>query len=136
MIKLEDIKGRSALSLLEKYEGDNPYLEKLSKTYQETGRISLTDTQTRYIIENHNRQPLHLNKVVNITEYLGLELQKGDSLSFVPTKILVEFMLAETEKAFHVYGKLKKNQKESKMYWLPKTQVEATTRNFCVSVPP
>jgi len=59
VIKLEDIKGRSALSLLEKYEGDNPYLEKLNKTYQETGRVSLTDTQTRYINENHKRSPLH-----------------------------------------------------------------------------
>jgi hypothetical protein len=37
--------------------------------------------------------------------------------------LLVEFILAETEKTFHVYGKLTQKQVESAMYWLPKTQV-------------
>ena len=32
-------------------------------------------------------------------------------------------MLADTEKAYHVYGKLTRNQENSKMYWLPKTMV-------------
>ena len=32
-------------------------------------------------------------------------------------------MLADQEKTYHIYGKLKQNQKTSKMYWLPKTLV-------------
>ena len=54
---------------------------------------------------------------------MGEELKKQNDLSFTPEKILIEFILAETDKSYHVYGKLKKNQKESKMYWVPKTQV-------------
>jgi SWI/SNF-related matrix-associated actin-dependent regulator 1 of chromatin subfamily A len=123
MINLEDLKGHSALSLLENYSGINPYLLKLKNEYLKNQKISLTETQSKYIIENHNRQPLFINRIIGITKYLGEELKKLDDLSFEPEKILVEFILAETDKSFHVYGKLKKNQKESKMYWLPKTQV-------------
>lgn len=123
MINLDDIKGHSALSLLEKYSGINPYLLKLRNEYLKNKKISLTETQSKYIIENHERQPLYINRVIGITKYFGEELKKLDDLSFAPEKILIEFILAETDKSFHVYGKLKQNQKESKMYWLPKTQV-------------
>jgi SWI/SNF-related matrix-associated actin-dependent regulator 1 of chromatin subfamily A len=64
-----------------------------------------------------------INRVIGITKYLGEELQKQDGVSFTPEKILIEFILGETDKSYHVYGKLKRNQIESKMYWLPKTQV-------------
>jgi SWI/SNF-related matrix-associated actin-dependent regulator 1 of chromatin subfamily A len=74
-------------------------------------------------MENHDKEPMLINKVVGISEYLGDELQKKEGLSFRPERILIEFMLAETEKSFHVYGKLKQNQKYSGMYFIPKTQV-------------
>ena len=123
MINLDDIKGHSALSLLEKYEGINPFLRKLKNEYLKNDKLALTDTQSKYIIDNHEHEPLFVNRVIGITKYLGEELQKQESVSFIPERILVEFVLAETDKSFHVYGKLKKNQVESKMYWLPKTQV-------------
>jgi len=123
LINLDDIKGHSALSLLEKYEGINPFLRKLKNEYLKNDKLALTDTQSKYIIDNHEHEPLFVNRVIGITKYLGEELQKQESVSFIPERILVEFVLAETDKSFHVYGKLKKNQVESKMYWLPKTQV-------------
>ena len=123
MINLEDLKGHSALSLLENYNGINPYLLKLKNEYIKNKKILLTETQSKYIIDNHNREPQYINRVIGITKYLGEELQKQEQLSFIPEKILIEFILAETDKTYHVYGKLKQNQKESKMYWLPKTQV-------------
>lgn len=123
MINLDDIKGHSALTFLEKYEGINPYILKLKHELLKNKKISLTENQAKYIVENHNRQPLLINRVVNITKYLGEELQKQEELTFIPERILIEFILAETEKTYHVYGKLKKNQAESKMYFLPKTQV-------------
>jgi SWI/SNF-related matrix-associated actin-dependent regulator 1 of chromatin subfamily A len=123
LINLDDIKGHSALSLLEGYDGINPYLRKLKHEYLKNKKIALTDNQSKYIMENHDREPLLVNRVIGITKYLGDELQKAEELSFVPERILIEFILAETEKTYHVYGKLKKNQLESKMYFLPKTQV-------------
>jgi hypothetical protein len=123
LINLNDLKGHSALSLLETYSGINPYLLRLKHEYLKNGKIILTDTQSKYIIENHEREPLLVNRVIGITKYLGEELQKLENVSFTPEKIMVEFILAETDKSYHVYGKLKRNQTESKMYWLPKTQV-------------
>ncbi len=123
LINLNDLKGHSALSLLETYSGINPYLLRLKHEYLKNGKITLTDTQSKYIIENHEREPLLVNRIIGITKYLGEELQKLENVSFTPEKIMVEFILAETDKSYHVYGKLKRNQTESKMYWLPKTQV-------------
>ena len=73
---------------------------------------------SRYIIDNIDRDPLYMNRVVNITAYLGEELKTKYDLDFTPERILIEFMLAETDKAFHVYGKLTKKG-ESKLLWLP-----------------
>ena len=123
MINLDDIRGRSAISLLESYEGINPYLKRLKHEYLKNKKLALTDNQSKYILDNHDREPLYINRVVEITAYLGEELKKLDDLSFTPEKVLIEFILAETEKSYHIYGKLKQNQKESRMYWLPKTQV-------------
>ena len=123
MINLDDIRGHSAISLLESYEGINPYLMKLKIEFLKNKKLALTENQSKYIMDNHDREPVYVNRVVGITPYLGDELQKQETLSFVPEKVLIEFILAETEKTFHIYGKLKQNQKESKMYWLPKTQV-------------
>lgn len=123
MINLDDIRGRSAITLLENYEGINPYLIRLKNEFLKNKKLALTDNQSKYILENHEREPLYINRVIGITPYLGEELKKIDDLSFTPEKVLIEFILAETDKSFHIYGKLKQNQKESKMYWLPKTQV-------------
>lgn len=123
MINLNDLKSRSAISILENYEGRNPYIRKMKKEYLKNKRVKLTETQTRYIVDFHDKEPQLINRVVGITPFLGAELKKQHDLSFTPERILIEFMLAETDKTFHVYGKLKRNQEKSKMYWLPKTQV-------------
>jgi len=123
MISLDDIKGYSALSILESYSGINPFLKKLKNEYIKNKKLALTDNQSKYILDNYNREPQFINRVIGITKYLGEELKKQADLSFVPERVLIEFILAETEKTYHIYGKLKQNQSESKMYWLPKTQV-------------
>jgi hypothetical protein len=123
LINLNDLKGHSALSCLEQYDGTNPYLIKLKNEYLKNNKVKLTENQIKYILDNHNSEPQQINRVIGITKFLGEELQRSESLSFTPERILIEYILAENEKTFHIYGKLKKNQQESKMYWLPKTQV-------------
>ena len=123
MINLEDIKGRTAITLLENYSGINPYLLGLKRDFNKNNKLVFTENQINYIVDNSDREPQYLNRVISITPYLGEELQRQHGLSFIPEKILIEFMLAETDKSYHVYGKLKKNQEVGKMYWVPKTQV-------------
>lgn len=123
MITIEDLQGHSALSILELYKGINPYLLKLKNQLLKNKKLVLTENQTKYILDNNQKEPILINRVIGITKYLGDELQKIDNLTFTPEKVLIEFILADTDKAYHIYGKLKKNQTTSKMYWLPKTQV-------------
>ena len=123
LINLNEIKGRSAISLIEVYEGMNPYLKKLKQDYLKNKKLALTDNQTAYIIDNHDKNPIFINRLIRISNYLGEELKKQNELTFTPEKILVEFVLAETDKSFHVYGKLSTKQTPSKMYFLPKTQI-------------
>jgi SWI/SNF-related matrix-associated actin-dependent regulator 1 of chromatin subfamily A len=123
LITLNDLKGHSAIGIIGDYNGINPFLLRLKYELKKNGKLTLTETQSKYVLENHNREPQPINRLIGITNYLGEELKKQNNLTFTPEKILIEFILAETDKTYHVYGKLKKNQKESKMYWLPKTQV-------------
>ena len=123
MLNLNDIQGRGALELLEKYEGKNPYLKKLKSKFLKNKSFTLTDNQTKYIMRNHDKEPVFINKVIHISDYLGAELKKQETLSFIPERILFEYILGETEKTYHVYGKLKRNQEKSGMYFIPKTQV-------------
>jgi SWI/SNF-related matrix-associated actin-dependent regulator 1 of chromatin subfamily A len=123
MITLDDLNDRSALSLLESYEGKNPYIKKLKKDLIRNKKLKLTDNQSKYIRENIDKDPVKINRVLRISTFLGEELQKTQELSFVPEKILIEYILAETDKTYHVYGKVKKNQKHSRLYWIPKTQM-------------
>lgn len=122
MIDIKDLKSRTSLLILEKYSGKNPYLINLKKKYLKDGKINLTQTQDRYIHEFHNVEPQLINRLVSINNFLGEQMKEDLKIEFVPKRILIEFMLAETEKSYHIYGKLTTKQ-ESKMYWLPKTMV-------------
>jgi len=123
MIKIENIKGFAALNKLREYNGKNPYLKKLKNELIKKGKLSLTSTQEEYILKNFDFEPYKVDRVIGISDYLGEELKNKYELPFVPNKVYFGFVLGENEKSFHVYGKLKKNQKENEMYWFPKTQV-------------
>jgi SWI/SNF-related matrix-associated actin-dependent regulator 1 of chromatin subfamily A len=123
MINLNDIKSRSVKPLLESYTGINPYLIKLAQQIKTTKNINLTENQINYILNNYDKEPTFVNRVLKISSYLGEEFQKAHQLNFKPERMLVEFILAETDKTYHIYGKLTQKQKHSEMYWVPKTQL-------------
>ncbi len=123
MINLEDIGGYSAISKLKDYEGKNPYIKKLKKKLLKDGKLSLTEAQSKYITDNIDKEPIPVNKIVPISEFLGESLQESEGLKFKPERIQILYMLAETDKTYHVYAKLTKKQEKPGMYFLPKTQV-------------
>lgn len=123
MISLEDISGYSSSSKLMEYTGKNPYILELKQKLIKNGKLKLTDNQKKYIKNNIDKEPILVNKIVNITEYLGESLKEQHSLPFKPERILIGYILAEDEKTYHIYGKLTKKQEKFKMYFLPKNQV-------------
>jgi hypothetical protein len=97
MLDLKDIKYYKAKNMLKEYKGINPYILKLRNIKH------LTETQVNYIIDNYNFTPLVLKKIVEITDYLGDSLQESNNLKIKPTKILVEALIGETEKSYHIF---------------------------------
>lgn len=123
MILLEKIDRLNALNLLKKYEGYNPYLVNLRLDSKKSKKFTLTEHQVEYIIRNHNKEPIKINRVLTISDFLAEDLQKKHKLKFLPKRVLVQYILGETNKNFHIYGKLTQKQKESQLYWIPKTQL-------------
>lgn len=122
-IQLSDIKGIEAINKLNSYSGSNPYINAIKKTLIEKGKVSLTAIQEAYIIDNYDKKPFKIDRVIAISSYLGSEFKEKHNLKFIPERIYIGFILAENDKTFHVYGKLTQKQTSNEMYWLPKTQV-------------
>lgn len=122
MIQISDLLKLKSIKLLEHYKGLNPYILKLQEEYKDNPKLVLTDSQSQYLQENAAKEPIPINRALRITNFLAESLQASEELTFTPERVLVEYILAETEKAYHILGKIKRNQ-HSKMYWLPKTQV-------------
>ena len=123
MIDLNKLKKRKAQNLLLEYKGENPYILKLKKELELYGKVNLTESQGKYIINNFDFKPILINRVIEITEYSAELLKKQNGLTILPKKILIEYILSDNTDRIHFYGKLKRNQVKSGMYYLSKTQL-------------
>lgn len=123
MLDIGKLKNRKTLLKLENYEGKNEYLWSLKERLQKEGAFPISPSLAEYVENNFDREPVDVNKIITITEFLGKQLQEKFELNHIPEKILVETVLGDTEKSFHVKGKVFKNQKYSPLFYIPKTQV-------------
>ena len=122
MVDLSKLKSKTVLQKLENYVGKNEHILKMKKKFENEGFFLLTPSQISYIEENYDINPIELNKIVEITSYYGEQLKEKFNLKNVPEKVLIETVLSENEKSYHVKGKLYKNQ-NSILYHVPKTQL-------------
>jgi SWI/SNF-related matrix-associated actin-dependent regulator 1 of chromatin subfamily A len=122
MLDITKLKNRTTLIKLKEYDGPNEYIHRL-RIDALNGKVLLTPSQVEYINDNYTTEPIEINKLIEITPFFGEQLKERWELKHVPERILVESLLAESEKAYHVKGKLYRNQKKSELYFVPKTQV-------------
>jgi SWI/SNF-related matrix-associated actin-dependent regulator 1 of chromatin subfamily A len=123
MLDANRLKNRSTSLKLEKYEGSNEYLLSLKERLEKEGSFIISPSLAEYIEKNFDKNPVEVNKVVSITEFFGEQLKEKFDLNHIPEKILVEVVLGDTDKSYHVKGKVFKNQKYSPLFYVPKTQV-------------
>ena len=95
-----------ALTLLENYEGANNYLLELQRKSQINKKFYPTRSQSEYIINNHDKQPKVAKKWVVLDAYFAQKLADDKLYTEIPQKIWVEKLLADKEKAFHIWGKV------------------------------
>ena len=123
MLDIKDIKGLGVEELLKTYEGKNPYITYMKKKYISEKNYFLTTNQAKYVKKFFNFEPKLLNKVIRITDYFAEQLKEEHKLNVPISKVLIETLLAESDKAIHVLCKFYKNQKNVSLIWIPKTQL-------------
>ena len=123
MLDISKLKNRKTLVKLAEYKGKNEYILSLKEKLEEDQSFFISPSVAEYIESNYYKDPVELNKIISITEFFGKQLQEKFDLNHVPQKIFVEWVLGDTEKSYHIKGKLFKNQKYSPIFYLPKTQV-------------
>ena len=123
MLDIKDIKGLGGEELLKEYNGNNPYINYMKKKYLNEKSYFLTTNQSKYVKKFHLFEPKQLNKVVELTNYFAEQICEEHKLHTPIKKILIETLLAESDKAIHVICKFYKNQKDVKLIWIPKTQL-------------
>lgn len=108
-----------ALTLLESYEGANNYLLELKRKSQINKKFYPTRSQSEYIINNHDKTPKVARKWVILDAYFAQKLADDKLYTQIPQKVWVEKLLAEKDKAYHIWGKIFETE-EFHDFWLPK----------------
>lgn len=111
-----------AITILETYEGGNNYILELKRKSQINKKFYPTRSQSEYIINNHNKQPKVARKWAILDAYFAQKFADDKLSPIVPEKVYVEKILAEKEKAYHIWGKMFERE-ELHEFWLPKASI-------------
>ena len=111
-----------AMSILESYEGGNNYILELKRKSQVNRKFYPTRSQSEYIINFHNKQPKVAKKWVILDTYFAQKLADDKLYTEIPQKVWVEKLLADKEKAYHIWGRVFENE-ELHDFWLPKAAI-------------
>lgn len=111
-----------ALLLLETYEGGNNYIIELKRKSQLNKKFYPTRSQSEYILSNHDKPPKVAKKWVILDTYFAKKLADDKLYTEIPEKVWVEKLLADKEKAYHIWGKVFEHE-ELHDIWLPKVAI-------------
>lgn len=91
-----------ALKILNEYNGVNPYILILKRDFFVTKlKKELNDFEIEYIIKNHNKQPIYINKITKLADWYGLKKKEEWNTDFIPEKIKVITLYGETKTHYH-----------------------------------
>ena len=118
-MNIPEIEAREVLS---SYEGSNNQLLEWKRKFVEVKNFKLTRPQADYVLKYKDTTPRVARKHINIVSTFGEKLMDDKLLTFPPDKIWCEKLLCESDKAFHIWGKIVDSDKLSP-FWLPKAAV-------------
>jgi len=111
-----------AMTILETYEGGNNYMLELKRKSQINKKFYPTRSQSEYVISFHDKQPKVARKWVILDAYFAQKLADDKLYTEIPQKVWVEKLLADKEKAYHIWGKVFESE-ELHDFWLPKAAI-------------
>jgi hypothetical protein len=114
--KIPEIEARNILLT---YEGSNNQLLDWKRKFVEVKNFKLTRPQSEYVQKYHQITPKVARKYIKIVSTFGEKIQEDRLLPTIPEQIWCEKLLCESDKAFHIWGKILETEQNSAM-WLPK----------------
>jgi SNF2 family DNA or RNA helicase len=117
--KIPEIEARNILST---YEGSNNVLLEYKRKFVEVKNFKLTRPQSEYVIKYKDTNPKVARKHISIVTTFGEKIMEERLLPKVPETIWCEKLLCESDKAYHIWGKVLEVDQLSAM-WLPKSAI-------------
>ena len=111
-----------ARKILSTYTGSNNQLLEWKQRFEMQQVFKLTRTQADYVLKFHNITPKVAKKYINIVSTFGEKIMEDKLLPKAPEKIWCEKLLCESDKAYHIWGKILDSEKNHAL-WLPKAAV-------------
>jgi SWI/SNF-related matrix-associated actin-dependent regulator 1 of chromatin subfamily A len=116
---IPEIEAREVLSV---YEGSNNQLLDWKKKFVDIKNFKLTRPQSEYVLKYKDVVPKVARKYINIVSTFGEKIMEDRLLPKPPEKIWCEKLLCDSEKAFHIWGKILDSEQNHAM-WLPKAAI-------------
>lgn len=110
-----------AYSLLNEYNGQNPYITRL-KFLALNEKQELDAFQLEYVIKNAKKDAIKVNKIAKIARWYAEKKQNEWEIDILPNKMLILYLLGETDGFYHVVCKYRQNMEPTSMF-LPKKAV-------------
>lgn len=111
-----------AKELLTSYNGANNQLLDWKFKLETQKNFKLTRTQADYVLKYYDTQPKVAKKYINIVSSFGEKIMEERLLTKPPEKIWCEKLLCETDKAYHIWGKIIDSENNHAM-WVPKAVI-------------
>lgn len=111
-----------AREILSTYEGSNNQLLEWKRRFVDVNNFKLTRPQAEYVIKYKDIKPKVAKKYIEIVSTFGEKLMEDKHLTTIPTKIWCEKLLCESDKAYHIWGKIIDSD-HLNAFWLPKAAV-------------
>ena len=111
-----------AKEILLNYNGNNNQLLEWKTKFEKVKNYKLIKSQADYVIKYQNISPKVARKFIKIVNTFGEKIREEKMLPKVPEQIWCEKLLCETDKAYHIWGKILEVDKLN-AFWLPKMAI-------------
>lgn len=111
-----------ARNILLNYEGANNQLLEWKRKFVDVKNFKLTRPQSEYVLKYHEVIPKVARKYIEIVSTFGEKIMEDRLLPKPPQKIWCEKLLCESDKAYHIWGKVLDSEQNYAM-WLPKAAI-------------
>jgi SNF2 family DNA or RNA helicase len=111
-----------ARELLLTYEGSNNQLLEWKRKFTDVKNFKLTRPQAEYVMKYKDVTPKVARKYIKIVSTFGEKLMEEKLLTKPVEQIWCEKLLCDSEKAFHIWGKILDSEQNT-AFWLPKAAI-------------